>query len=176
MDWVQRAIYVRNLQIDGFCAVRIYWRICVFGANARPRTLGTLPDDASRLMRGVPTQRLVGLRPPPCVVPPRKPIGFRQRTETRKPPSWHTKAHKISRINELQPQKGFFRVISCRALGPCSCPADGAPAGAAVVARLARHRLKPCRGDTAECCRKATRRSQGSWSRAAPPIALTLHK
>ena len=147
-----------------------------FCANARPRTLGTLPDDASRLMRGVLTQRLVGLRPPPCVVPSRKPIGFRQRTETRKPPSWHTKAHEISRINELQPQKGFFRVISCRALGPCSCPADGAPAGAAVVARLARHRLKPCRGDTAECCRKATRRSQGSWSRAAPPIALTFHK
>ena len=56
-----------------------------FCANARPRTLGTLPDDASRLMRGVPTQRLVGLRPPPCVVPPRKPIGFRQRTVTRKP-------------------------------------------------------------------------------------------
>ena len=41
----------------------------------------------------------------------------------------HTKAHKISRINELPPQKGIFRVISCRALGPCSCPADGAPAG-----------------------------------------------
>jgi hypothetical protein len=100
-----------------------------FCANARPRTLGTLPDDASRLMRGVPTQRLVGLRPPPCVVPPRKLIGFRQRTETRKPPSWHTKAHEISRINELQPQKGIFRVISCRALGPCSCPADVAPAG-----------------------------------------------
>ena len=98
---VHRAIYARNLQIDGFCAVRIYWRICVFGANARPRTLGTLPDDASRLMRGVPTQRLVGLRPPPCVVPPRKPFGFRQRTETRKPPSWHTKAHEISRSNEL---------------------------------------------------------------------------
>ena len=88
---VHRAIYVRNLQIDGFCAVRIYWRICVFCANARPRTLGTLPDDASRLMRGVPTQRLVGLWPPPCVVPPRKPIGFRQRTETRKPPTRHTK-------------------------------------------------------------------------------------
>ena len=83
-----------------------------FCANARPRTLGTLPDDASRLMRGVPTHRLVGLRPPPCVVPPRKPIGFRQRTETRKPPSWHTKAHKISRINELQPQKGFFHFVS----------------------------------------------------------------
>ena len=108
---------------------------------------------------------------------------------TRKPPSWrtktpasrasrkkhgaptsrHTKAHKISRINELPPQKGIFRVISCRALGPCSCPADGAPAGAAVVARLARHRLKPCRGDTAECCHKATRRSQGSWSRVIRP-------
>ncbi len=56
-----------------------------FCANARPRTLDTLPDDASRLMPGVPTQRLVGLRPPPCVVPPRKPIGFRQRTATRKP-------------------------------------------------------------------------------------------
>ena len=80
----------------------------------------------------------------------------------------HTKAHKISRINELPPQKGIFRVISCRALGPCSCPADGAPAGAAVVARLARHRHKPCRGDTAACCRKATRRSQGLWSRVAP--------
>ena len=81
----------------------------------------------------------------------------------------HTKAHKISRINELPPQKGIFRVISCRALGPCSCPANGAPAGAAVVARLARHRLKPCRGDTAECCHKATRRSQGSWSRVIRP-------
>ena len=42
-----------------------------------------------------------------------------------------------------------------------------APQGAAVVARLARHRLKPCRGDTAACCRKATRRSQGSWPRVA---------
>ena len=73
-----------------------------FCANARPRTLGTLPDDASRLMRGVPTQRLVGLRPTPCVVPPRKPVGFRQRTETRKPPSWHTKAHEISRSDKLQ--------------------------------------------------------------------------
>ena len=46
---------------------------------------------------------------------------------TRKPSSRHTKAHKISRINELLPQKGFFRVVSCRALGPLSCPADGAP-------------------------------------------------
>ena len=46
---------------------------------------------------------------------------------TRKPPSRYTKAHKISRINELLPQKGFFRVVSCRALGPLSCPADGAP-------------------------------------------------
>ena len=73
-----------------------------FCANARPRTLGTLPDDASRLMRGVTTHRLVGLRPPPCVVPPRKPVGFRQRTETRKPPSWHTKAHEISRSDKLQ--------------------------------------------------------------------------
>ena len=90
------------------------------------------------------------------------------------PTSRHTKAHKISRINELPPQKGIFRVISCRALGPCSCPADGAPAGAAVVARLARHRLKPCRGDTAECCHKATRRSQGSWLRAAPPPIVCL--
>ena len=44
-----------------------------------------------------------------------------------------------------------------------------APPGAAVVARLARHRLKPCRGDTAECCHKATRRSQGSWSRVIRP-------
>ena len=94
-------------------------------------------------------------------------FGLRQMPATRKPPTRYTKAHKISRINELPPQKGIFRVISCRALGPCSCPADGAPAGAAVVARLARHRLKPCRGDTAECCHKATRRSQGSWSRAS---------
>jgi hypothetical protein len=116
-------------------------------------------------------------------------FGPRQAAASRKPPSWRTKtpasrasrkthgaptsrymkAHKISRINELPPQKGIFRVISCRALGPCSCPADGAPAGAAVVARLARHRLKPCRGDTAECCHKATRRSQGSWSRVIRP-------
>ena len=113
-------------------------------------------------------------------------FGPRQAAAPRKPPSWRTKtpasrasrkthgvptsrymkAHKISRINELPLQKGIF-VISCRALGPCSCPADGAPAWAAVVARLARHRLKPCRGDTAECCHKATRRSQGSWSRAS---------
>ena len=86
-----------------------------FCANARPRTLGTLPDDASRLMRGVTTQRLVGLRPTPCVVPPRKPVGFRQRTETRKPPSWHTKAHEISRSDKLQSKKWIFRVFSCRA-------------------------------------------------------------
>ena len=103
-------------------------------------------------------------------------FGLRQMPATRKPPTRYTKAHKISRINELPPQKGIFRVISCRALGPCSCPADGAPAGAAVVTRLARHRLKPCRGDTAECCHKATRRSQGSWSRAAPPHRMSLHK
>ena len=38
-----------------------------------------------------------------------------------------------------------------------------------MVTRLARHRLKPCRGDTAECCHKATRRSQGSWSRVIRP-------
>ena len=44
-------------------------------------------------MRVGTTQQLVGLRPPPCVVPPRKPIGFRQRAETRKPPSRHTKTH-----------------------------------------------------------------------------------
>ena len=82
-------------------------------------------------------------------------FGPRQAAASRKPPSWRTKtpasrasrkthgaptsrymkAHKISRINELPPQKGILRVISCRALGPCSCPADGAPAGAAVVAR-----------------------------------------
>jgi hypothetical protein len=34
--WVQRAIYVRNPQIDGFYALRIYWRICVFAAGAAP--------------------------------------------------------------------------------------------------------------------------------------------
>ena len=34
--WVQRAIYARNQQIDGFCALRIYWRICVFAADAAP--------------------------------------------------------------------------------------------------------------------------------------------
>ena len=122
-------------------------------------------------------------------------FGPRQAAASRKPPSWRTKtpasrasrkkhgaptarymkAHKISRINELPPQKGIFRVISCRALGPCSCPADGAPAGAAVVARLARHRLRPCRGDTAECCRKATRRSQGLWSRASANTVSPLH-
>ena len=62
---------------------------------ARPRTLGTLPDDASRLVRDVPPQRLVGLRPPPCVVPPRKPVGFRQRAETRKPPTRHAKDTKL---------------------------------------------------------------------------------
>ena len=56
-------------------------------------------------------------------------FGLRQMPATRKPPTRYTKAHKISRINELPPQKGIFRVISCRALGPCSCPADGAPAG-----------------------------------------------
>ena len=33
---VHRAIYVRNQQIDGFCALRIYWRICVFAADAAP--------------------------------------------------------------------------------------------------------------------------------------------
>ena len=43
------------------------------------------------------------------------------------------------------------------------------PQGAAVLTRQARHRLKPCRGDTAACCRKATRRSQGSWSRDIRP-------
>ena len=46
------------------------------------------------------------------------------------------------------------------------------PQGAAVVTRQARHRLKPCRGDTAACCRKATRRSQVSWSR----VALFWHR
>ena len=75
---------VRHISIVAIPHIRFHMTIA-FCANARPRTLGTLPDDASRLMRGVPTQRLVGLRPPPCVVPPRKPIGFRQRTETRKP-------------------------------------------------------------------------------------------
>ena len=167
---VHRAIYVRNPQIDGFYAVRIYWRICVFCANARPRTLGTLPDDASRLMRGVPTHRLVGLRPPPCVVPPRKPIGFRQRTETRKPPSWHTKAHEISRSNELLLRKGIFSCLFVSGFRPAFVTgATMKPAGLAVA--WTRRPAKPGRGaDAAAPSRhQATHRGAGFVvARSAP--------
>lgn len=121
-----------------------------FCANARPRTLGTLPDDASRLMRGVTTHRLVGLRPPPCVVPPRKPVGFRQRTETRKPPSWHTIMYCVKGVN----QKSFsgskavavrtpVRTSSCQSLflesSAAGCPPGGRAlqGGPAVLGRVA---------------------------------------
>ena len=147
-----------------------------FCADARPRTLGTLPDDASRLMRGVTTQRLVGLRPPPCVVPPRKPVGFRQRTETRKPPSWHTKAHEISRSDELQSQEGIF-FVSFR-VGRRPAFVTGAtmkPAGLAVA--WTRRPAKPGRGADAA----APSRQSGDSSRRrirgralALAIALTL--
>ena len=93
-------------------------------------------------------------------------FGLRQMPATRKPPTRYTKAHKISRINELPPQKGIFHFVSGFRPVFVSC-GRRAPQGAAVVARLARHRLKPCRGDMAACCRKATRRLQGSWSRVA---------
>ena len=58
LEWVQRAIYVRNQQIDGFCALRIYWRICVLGADARPRKRGAsdpllTPLETPRRRRGL---------------------------------------------------------------------------------------------------------------------------
>ena len=39
-------------------------------------------------------------------------FGLRQMPATRKPPTRYTKAHKISRINELPPQKGIFHFVS----------------------------------------------------------------
>ena len=88
-----------------------------------------------------------------------------------------TNAHEISCINESQQQKGTFSCHFVPGFRPAfvSC-GRRAPQGAAVEARQARHRLKPRRGDTAACCRKATRRSQGSWSRVSANIALSLHK
>jgi hypothetical protein len=55
---VQRAIYVRNQQIDGVWALRIYSRICVLGADARPRKLGAsdarlTPLETPRRRRGL---------------------------------------------------------------------------------------------------------------------------
>ena len=55
----------------------------------------------------------------------------------------------------------IIRVYSCAASGRIRVLRAARPRrGAAVVTRLARHRLRPCRGDTAVCCREATRRSQ----------------
>ena len=59
-----------------------------------------LPDGASRPMRGIPSQRSVGPWPQPCAVPPRKPIGFRQRTETRMRPK---AAHEFPRMKSQSP-------------------------------------------------------------------------
>jgi hypothetical protein len=37
-QWVHREIYARAWQIARICVLRIYWRICVLGADARPQT------------------------------------------------------------------------------------------------------------------------------------------
>ena len=49
--------------------------------------------------------------------------------------------------------------VSC--VGRFSCPADGAPAGAAVAERLARLCLKPCRGERRDAERPRAQRMLG---------------
>ena len=84
------------------------------------------------------------------------------------------KAH-CSTAKFVQPRRGVFVSGFRPAFVSCG---RRTPQGAAVLTRQARHRLKPRRGDTAACCRKATRRSQGSWSRVAQstnPLPLLRH-
>ena len=83
---MQRAIYVRNQQIDGVWALRIYSRICVLGADARPRKLGAsdarlTPLETPRRRRGLKvavipsalTWTALTMRPSPVVAASSRP-------------------------------------------------------------------------------------------------------
>ena len=119
---------------------------------------------------------------------PFQPFGFRRPAGHESPPSrctktptaWASLKGDISSVGSWRvlwqnPHSQRLRIASAARFFVCvrvprrrfSCPADGAPAGAAVATRLARLCLKPCRGDTAAVAvrQRAVRRL--SWSRAS---------
>ena len=91
----------------------IYDSICAgkLALTRGHKNSAALPDGASRPMRGIPSQRSVGPWPPPCAVPPRKPIGFRQRTETRMPPTRHTNFHEWNHKTHCLPESAAYLVV-----------------------------------------------------------------
>ena len=123
---------------------------------------------AHRVPRASPMRAASGCLPPAVRIIPQYVPGFQPRIGAccqsraiyyqQKPPSWHTKAHEISRSDELQSQQGTFRV------GRRPAFVTGAtmkPAGLAVA--RTRRPAKPGRGaDAAATSRhQATHRGAG---------------